>query len=1128
MLLTGVRQGPSALGKCVKQWATEAQAHAVGAAERQKKVGFAPRLRSFIKGTLVSEWTRKNAWTFANVGRSIPPPPMDMKLEEIELNDWAKRLTAPPHDVPESLLDELRTFVETKVQRLLQKDTSDATWESLTSEEYLQLGPVGLNNSASLEKSRAKGGVYTYYLERAAKMKGGSFSIPAVTPPEHPRACETVTESLPSGQFLGSPPAGAAAWLAANTSTGLDRPATEPTIPPAAPRHVRRILLEQVVTYLIEKDMDELLAKGPLSTRPLGLPERGQKIRIASISPAAAVAAGQRINKFLLKLLKRTPVHSYMLTGAVGIPRGVRQGCHRWIHEKDFEITSTDLSAASDWIPHRVADAVWQGVCGGAGTVIPPSFVQYGKACLGPQRLENLPDCIHEYEGSTTSTGILMGLPLTWPILSWINEFCGAKATQTFNAREAAEGRKMTSTAWRSAGTHRPFAVGGDDFIGAWTTRHRQLYEKNITDLGLKVNRHKTFTSPVGGIFLEKLFLLGSKEVPQEYRAHEADQAPVLSTLFEWIAHAFHPNQEQRKLVRKLSLVERPLLSALCSAKAHGRRGVAEGVPAYLSLPSVLQEAVKLSSEPWRKKAVIRVGEQVHATTFSRWRKSGIPMCWPQSLGGWGVPGVPSAPSHFRKAAASILSEHANARAQQKKLLSTFVVSAAPKNLRKILDRQVEMTCNLPEQLPAAEVDEQRHGSYEPVFLHDAVGTVVARTLSFYSLDPESSKLDTRKAATVGEIARRIRRIIDSYATRWKSVKPIDPHKAVQLDASLSDRRVDLRGIDSVLYYTGTPDVMIQLVRKELRASEATGFTHSRPSEDEEEGITTSTPDAPIAIATEQDSSLGRDETKSDSEEYSPPAEAQQTLGSHESPPNQVVTPSQDRLDESATESSAPLPNASPAPVGVEGEVPPGGNQGYTPTRFSPMESSDQRQQTQEHAEGTLSSTSRRDGTTTLLSHTSSSHPLGGCNDTKHTQKVRGDASTARKRTQRKQELVQTIKSAKREMQSRREQPRTRRLADQIQQRINRKRVARGLPPEDTPLRRQGAHGAALLVLENELRQLETSTPGQVGAPEEEVVNSPPPGDLATAQMQDATSTPDNVLAYSNDEDEDEDMITVR
>lgn len=199
-------------------------------------------------------------------------------------------------------------------------------------------------------------------------------------------------------------------------------------------------------------------------------------------------------------------------------------------------------------------------------------------------------------------------------------------------------------------------------------------------------------------------------------------------------------------------------------------------------------------------------------------------MCWPQSLGGWGVPGKPEAPTHFRKAAASILSQPAKARDEQKKLLSTFVVSAAPKNLRKILDRQVEMVSNLPEQLSATEMSEEEHGPYKPVPLRDAVGTTVARTLSFYSLDPESSKLETRKAATVGEIARRIRRTIDSYATRWKSVKPIDPHKAIQLDRSLTDRPVDLRGIDNMLYYTGTPDVMIHLVRRELRNHSTPGF----------------------------------------------------------------------------------------------------------------------------------------------------------------------------------------------------------------------------------------------------------------------------------------------------------------
>jgi len=559
-----------------------------------------------------------------------------------------------------------------------------------------------------------------------------------------------------------------AAWLRAHQKCDENGvvPGDQPSVPPNAPRHVRRILLETVITALVEKDIREA-GDEPLATKPLALPERGQKIRIASISPAAAVAAGQRINKFLLKLLKRTSIHGYMLNGAHGIPKGLRQGCQRWGHEKDFEINSMDLSAASDWIPHSVANAVWEAICDASGNRIPLFYQLLGHKCLGPMKVQGLPETLNEYNGRTTTNGILMGLPLTWPILSLLNEYASDRACADFLRDNRAQGHRMPNSMFRHPGTHRPFAIGGDDFIGAWTKRHTAHYEKRLEKLGLKVNHHKTFKSKVGGVFLEKLFILRDKHVTEEYRPHEADTVPQTPTLWAWIEQLFHPSSSTTKVVKRLHLVERPLLSALVSAKNHGQRDE-EGVPAYLSLPTVLRNEFNACKEPWRRKALLALSEKLHSSTYSRWKKSDMPIHWPQSLGGWGVPGKPEAPRLYRKAAAIILNGQ---RHVQKKLLVNFVTSRAPKNLRRILDKQVDMVTNLPEQLSPSDVI-RKDLTHHPLKLREAVSEVTARTLSFYALDPNSSNIETRKAAKVATIAGRVRRIIEEACSKWKSVNP--------------------------------------------------------------------------------------------------------------------------------------------------------------------------------------------------------------------------------------------------------------------------------------------------------------------------------------------------------------------
>jgi hypothetical protein len=153
-----------------------------------------------------------------------------------------------------------------------------------------------------------------------------------------------------------------------------------------------------------------------------------------------------------------------------------------------------------------------------------------------------------------------------------------------------------------------------------------------------------------------------------------------------------------------------------------------------------------------------------------------------------------------------------------------MTTSKAPKNLRKLLDKQLDMVSNLPEQLPAQETI-HKDKPLEPVTLEEAISETVGRTLGFYSFDPESSKLEVRKAAKVATISGRIRRIVAETVDKWKSVKPIEPNKAQRLHDTLVVRHVDTRELDEMLYYTGTPDAMIKSIREEMSARGTEAFT---------------------------------------------------------------------------------------------------------------------------------------------------------------------------------------------------------------------------------------------------------------------------------------------------------------
>jgi len=773
-----------AIGRAIKQWATEAQAYACGASIRLRKVGYAPRFfrqagdktekaKGFIRGSLVSEWTRANAWVFANVGRSIPPPATDLlkETEAKELADWDARLfDAQPAILDKDrkeLLEDLTAWVAGRIHSLA-KRLPDVEREL----------DIRLNPSACLECSRAKGGAYEYYKRAAKALKGPGSRIPIAEFEQHPTPRASATAEYPAGQWLPTPDLGGN-WYTRIQEDGLGvlHP-TKPLLQAEAPVDTRIRLLKSHADDISLREQEKALENESLPMRPVVLPERGMKMRIATMSPAWAVVRGQRINRMLLSLLKTARCHSHALLGKAGVPQTIVEGVKRFGGHRDFVITSADLSAASDFIPHDVAAAVWRGVVEGLGKRLGDADKVLGYQLLGPMHLEGQPERV-------SNRGILMGLPLTWPVLSLLNEYAASVGMK--NPGEPS-----------SKGC---FSVCGDDMIAAWTTTKQRTYYENLEKLGLVLNRYKTYESPTGGVFIEELYQVSDRtrwiKIPTGSKGTRPVTPPA-RILRQTIGKVLEIESSDRRQLtfRVVSHTVRPKLSAILQAKRSGMNPQDDHVPPHLSLPAIITAEAAKTSLGWRKQAIDTIMRIAHKGTISNMEKSGVPLYWPRELGGWGLPppkGKPVAPAKFRKAAASILNGQSQLR---RDYMRVFQLARAPKHLRKIIRDQLTIVDNLPERLS----DEA-----EPKPLEEVEGEVIARTLAYHSFDPFFDKRSSLKIASVDTVAKHIKRVLAQGLKKWQSAKPIDSSKAVKL-LEQKPRLVDRKEINRILFYTGTPD----------------------------------------------------------------------------------------------------------------------------------------------------------------------------------------------------------------------------------------------------------------------------------------------------------------------------------
>jgi hypothetical protein len=533
---------------------------------------------------------------------------------------------------------------------------------------------------------------------------------------------------------------------------------------------------------MIEEDMIEALINNePFKMSPLILKERGNKYRLASISPATAVAGGQMIVKGLLRLLKLDPNMNYSLLGQTEIPRVIQSAVARSSVEgttSKKEFLSTDLSAASDYIPHSSARACWKGICRALRDEIPDYYEDFGMKLIGAMLLQN-PEVISNQalEGVTSKRGILMGLPLTWTILSLINLWAADRAFMTCaeaQAREVRAGQRMRRIA--------PVIICGDDMGAYWTPECTERYYKHLANAGLVVNQYKTYRSKTGMIFVEKLFKIANTK-----REVEEKVSLPHNSILSFLSRAQLKKLTSTVHVKKIVSIPRPTLSAVVLAKKDIREvKKADDTPDWVVLPGVLRNEYEKITEPWRREALMCAAKSIHVKAFRIYKNSGLPLYWPKQLGGWGLPGKPRADTSFRRAAAVILTSESGVEVQRQLVTSQLTSNLSPflkKKIKLVLSQIQEQTESykkskmyLEAKSCAGQKEVEEFESFEEVS-----SRAVMKVTTYHSLDPRLSKIPQKTNYSVRSTVSAIKKIIKETAQKWKSVKPISPDKAVFL-----------------------------------------------------------------------------------------------------------------------------------------------------------------------------------------------------------------------------------------------------------------------------------------------------------------------------------------------------------
>jgi hypothetical protein len=219
----------------------------------------------------------------------------------------------------------------------------------------------------------------------------------------------------------------------------------------------------------------------PTPLKPLPLVEKGGKVRVVTLHPADEIHNARRLTSLWISQLRHFAVTRQMLTNTpISLEKqstGRRKAC----------VYSADLSRATDYIDHRLATHVGLLLCEKLG--MDDEDKRVVKRMFGPHRVRT-----SDGDSPPTTRGIHMGLGPTWIILSLINSYA----------------------AWKAGARRETYAVCGDDLVGYWSRPIANRYEACLEEMGLVVNKSKSFFGK-RGVFCERIV----EQVGDRAEAHD-------------------------------------------------------------------------------------------------------------------------------------------------------------------------------------------------------------------------------------------------------------------------------------------------------------------------------------------------------------------------------------------------------------------------------------------------------------------------------------------------------------------------------------------------------------------------------------------------------------------------------
>jgi len=703
---TGTQAGEIELARHIKEWANESRRKLLGLPTLPQ--AGVPSLFRFLRGRYKTCVDGGPNWMniFASMSRALPFPNRSehQKLFTKALAFHKECLSSP------WITGEEETAEQAQHQIEFERYCFQFSKKFMAGTQFREQ-TVRLSNSACLERSRKRGGAEAQLKE---ELPPPNTSVRDLYKPRYLGAYDTfIKDPMEMQEFLAL------------------KLAKVNELPPALKHtHDSCVLYQKDLVHYARSRCAELYDNAEIPRAKVEcVSDKGFKARIVTKSPAFLQASAEPIGQAMLKGLERFPPTKGKLLGlelldvvekiALPPPGGV--------------YVSADLTAASDLIPHEIALAGWKGICRGLGWEQTNAVYKTGAIALGPQEVT-----WDDGTQSRTKRGILMGLPLTWPILSLLNCYCAE-----FN----------------NPGTKGRYTTCGDDLAGAWSHSQAERYRQNLSELGLRVSKGKHFESPHGFVFTEETALItwtpGKRAVGR----------PTLGDFF--------PLPPEPDKTPTLKVVPAVKLSQLLLTRS-GQQPTARDPATAGSIGETLGEILRHVKANQRR-TTTKVFYQANRERIRQLTSAKLPLLLPKQFGGIGLLptrklryGAIATP--FRRAVAVILGDESREGMYRSRQLTHFWRNSTSSQVHEEAKKSMEhILQNVPTHTNGGgpSLDEFADNLYSS--LSSQLSVVL----------PAEAKKGADIKFRPFQISRTLRRAADKIAAIWQSAKPMGSQKII-------------------------------------------------------------------------------------------------------------------------------------------------------------------------------------------------------------------------------------------------------------------------------------------------------------------------------------------------------------